>query len=431
MTVDINGLRQTRAKLHKEMVAITDGAEAEDRAMTDNEAERFEDIEAQIVSIDKRIKAGERAQALRGATAIAVSDPDSMRVIERPEAMEPGIGFARTARALIVGKGDTQKAHQFAASMWGESHPVTQGIGAAMQVNDATSGGVFVPERLSAEIIDLLRPMTVVRRRSRTMPLVGGTDTMPTVTSGTAAYYLGEGDDITTSEPEFGSIELKEREIAALVPISNKLLRNASIAVDAWVRDEFVRSMAQTEDSAFLRGQGLGAAPKGIRYMAGFTVAANGTVNLTNIEADARKLELSLMQAHIPMMGWTWIMSSRVFVYLRDLRDGNANLVFPSLSAASPSWRGYPVDVTEQVPSNLGSGSDESELYLVAWPYSVVADSYNVRIDASDTASYKSGGSLVSAYSRNQTVIRALAGHDYRLTRPLAAAILTGVTWGA
>jgi HK97 family phage major capsid protein len=430
MTVDINGLRQNRAKLHKEMVALTDAIEAEDRAMTDDEAERFEALDEQITGLDKRIKAAERAQALRGATAIPVRDPDSIKAVERPEAMEPGIGFARMARALIVGKGDTTKAHAFAASMWGEGHPVTTGISAAMQVNDATSGGVFVPERLSAEIIDLLRPMTVVRRRSRTMPLVGGTDTMPTVTSGTAAYYIGEGADIETTEPEFGSIELKEREIAAMVPISNKLLRNASIAVDAWVRDELVRSFAQTEDSAFMRGQGLGAGPKGIRYMAGFTVAANATVNLTHIEADARKLELSLMQAHIPVFDWSWIMSSRVFVYLRDLRDGNANLVFPGLSAASPTWRGYSVEVTEQVPSNLGAGT-ESELYLVAWPYSVVADSYNVRIDASDTASYRSGGNLVSAYSRNQTVIRALAGHDYRLTRPLAAAVLTAVTWGA
>jgi HK97 family phage major capsid protein len=122
-------------------------------------------------------------------------------------------------------------------------------------------------------------------------------------------------------------------------------------------------------------------------------------------------------------------MAPRVMTYLRDLRDANGNLVYPGLSLPNPTWKSHPVEMTNNVPINLGSGSD-SELYLVDFTFAVVADSYNVRIDASETASYKTGGNLVSAFSRNQTVIRATAGHDFGMTRDEAIAVLTGVSWG-
>ena len=46
-------------------------------------------------------------------------------------------------------------------------------------------------------------------------------------------------------------------------------------------------------------------------------------------------------------------------------------------------------------------------------------------------AAYRSGEEMVSAFSRNQKVIRALAGHDFGMTQKVGAAVLTGVRWGA
>jgi HK97 family phage major capsid protein len=93
-------------------------------------------------------------------------------------------------------------------------------------------------------------------------------------------------------------------------------------------------------------------------------------------------------------------------------------------------WKGYPVEVTNNVPINLGSGSD-SEVYLIDFNECVIADSFQLRIDASEAAAYKVGANLVSAFSQNQTVIRAVAGHDFGMRRVKAAAVLTAVTWGA
>lgn len=435
--MDLNDLRRQRAEAANKLVALTDTATASGRTFTDEEQAEFDRLDKLVADYDRQIGAVERAQAVKAASAKPATEPaqaaQPAAQIEVVASAEPGIHLAQMTRALVVGRGNPQIAAQFAAQTFGERHPVTDAIGAALGSNDFSSGGALVPERFTAEVIPLLRPLTTIRRNAKVMPLVGGTDTMPTVENGTSAYYVGENTDITISEPQFGQIKFTEREIAALVPVSNKLLRHASVAVDVIIRDDLLQGFAQTEDLYFLRGSGIGAGPKGLRYLApaANVIAANATINLANIDTDARKCELALMNANLPMRNRRWLMAPRTFTYLRDLRDGNGNLVYPGLSLASPNWKGYAVEVTTQIPFNLGGGGDESELYLVEFGNVIVADSYNIRIDASEQATYKSGNNLISAYSQNQTVIRALAGHDFAVNRPQAVAVLTGVKWGA
>lgn len=448
--MDINDLRRQRAEAAQKLVALTDAASTAGRTFTDEEQAQFDGLDKLVADLDRQIAAVDRANAIKAASArpadnpasapvqpgappAAISDRPARAYMTAQDENIPGIHLAQMTRALVVARGRPDAAAQFSAQTFGDRHPVTEAIGAALGSNEFSGGGALVPERFTAEIIPLLEPMTVIRRNARTMPLVGGTDTMPTIEKGTGGYYIGENTDITIEEPEFGQLKFTERELASLVPMSNKLLRHASIAVDMTVRDLLLSGFSQTEDLQFLRGTGTGAGPKGLRYWApsASVIAANATINIANIEADARKLELALMNANVMMSNRRWIMAPRVFTYLRDLRDTNGNLVYPGLSLASPMWKGYAVEYTTQVPTNLGGGGDESELYLVEFGYAIVADSYNIRIDASESATYKSGATMISAYSQNQTVIRAIAGHDFGMSRAAAVAVLTAVKWGA
>lgn len=445
MPRDLASLRQLRAAAIQKLEALQakDGGNlsAEDQTA-------FDGLVAEIDDIDKRIANAKKLNQLKASTAITSieSEEDAEAGAEgqepaaggsagtgrvAPQAKEkpaPGILFAQTTRALIAGRGNVDAAARFAAQTWGERHEVT----AALQANDASAGGFLVPERFSAEMIDLLRPKTIIRKNAAEVPLVGGKDSMPTVEEGSAAYYIGEGADIGTTEPKFGALNFVEREIAAIVPISNKLLRHAAIRVDVTVRDDLLKAFAQTEDMVFLRSKGLGAAPKGLRYFAhdNNVIPANATVSLENIDKDSRKAINCLATADIPMMNVRWLMNPTDFGFLQDMRDGNGNLVYPGLQLPTPVWKGFAVEQSNNVPANLGGGGDESEIYLVDFGEAVVADSYKVTIDANESATYKVAGEVRSAYSQNQTLIRALAGHDFGVKRRKAVAVLTGVKWG-
>jgi HK97 family phage major capsid protein len=160
--------------------------------------------------------------------------------------------------------------------------------------------------------------------------------------------------------------------------------------------------------------------------------ASGGTTpTVAQIDADARKAEMALLGSDVLMTNVRWLMNPREFTFLRDLRDAKRNLVYAGLSQPTPTWKGFPAEVTNQIPRNLGGTEDESEIYLVDFDLCLIADSYQVRIDASENAAYRSGEEMVSAFSRNQTVIRALAGHDFGMTQKVGAAVLSGVRWGA
>ncbi|GLK86679.1 phage major capsid protein [Ancylobacter defluvii] len=444
MRPDIAGLRQERAKAMEKFDGLA--AQAGLRALNEEEQASFDQLEADIKGIDGRIRAAERAQALRASTAIpapAGQEPGATvppaTVPAQPRSQEePGIDLARYTRAITASRGNLSAARDWAVAQFGEGHPVVADIGAAMQTNDMSSGGVFVPERLSSQLIQLLYPRTVIRRISRVVPLVGGTDTIPTVEKGVNAYYIGEGNDITTDEPSFGALSFKEREIASLVPLSNKLIRLSSVGIDTYVRDMMVQGFAQAEDGAFLRGTGVGAGPKGLRYLILpaniFNASGAAAPTAAQIDSDTRKLLLALSGADIPMINPRWLMHDRVFLFLQDLRDANGNKVYPGLEAAQPNFRGYPVERFNRIPTNLDAGGgnlDGTEIYFGDFSFSMIADSYRIRIDANEAAAYKVGNEMVSAYSRNQTLIRGLAGHDYGVSRRQAFAMLNNVRWGA
>jgi len=90
--------------------------------------------------------------------------------------------------------------------------------------------------------------------------------------------------------------------------------------------------------------------------------------------------------------------------------------------------RGKPLRTTTQVPINLGSGSD-SELYLADFANVVIGDSEGITLDVSSEAAYFDGSNVVSPFSRDETVIRAIQQHDIEIRQDFAVAVLTGVTW--
>jgi HK97 family phage major capsid protein len=155
--------------------------------------------------------------------------------------------------------------------------------------------------------------------------------------------------------------------------------------------------------------------------------AANATVSLFNITADTGKAKGLIKRANIPDRNMGWLFHPDVEQYLTDLRDGNGNLAFPEL--ARGLFRGKPYKTTTQIPVNLGTGSNETEVYLVEFSQCLIGDSLSMVLDVSTEASYKDGATLVSSFSRDETVVRAVSAHDFGMRMTKAAAIITGVKW--
>jgi len=359
------------------------------------------------------------------------------------EKQDKGLRVARIVRALAASKGDHEKAAFYAKKNFDDSAVVK-----ALETGTGTAGGFIVPEEYSAEIIELLRPQSVVRRMGAvTLPMRTGTLNIPVLAGGGQAQYIGENTDIPKTEPSFGTIQLTFKKLAALVPISNDLLRYSNPAADMIVRDDLVMAIAEREDKAFIRGERATSGnpqltPVGLRYWAPTThvIEANQTVSAENVAKDLGKLVLALKEANVRFIRPGWLMSPRTEMYLLTARDTSGVYAFRDEMVTGKLF-GYPYAVTTNIPENLTvtvggtTVTDTTEVYLVDFADAIIGESTQLIIDASTEASYmdvvNSTPVMYSAFSMDQTLIRVIAEHDFVMRHPESVAVLTAVKWSA
>lgn len=422
--MSIQALREQRAEKVKALQAAVDTPEL------------FAQIEGEIAEINASIDRHEKA--IKAVADLGKPAAEPAPATPAPAAKVPaqvkekGLRFGAAMRAVAAAGGDSVRAVAIAEG-WGHS-----GLFAQQSGLTGAAGGFLIPEDVSGELIELLRPASVVMSFNPViMPMDSGNLTMNRINVGTTASYIGELQDAPATGVQFGQLKLSSKKLAALVPISNDLLKSASTQADAVVRDDMVLSMATRMDLAFIRGGGTQFSPLGMRHqLTGTDFAATNVLTMTatptliTVTTDLGRLELALLNANVPMTRAGWIMSPRTMMFLYNLRDGNGNYAFPEMRDGQ--LRNKPYRVTTQVPSNLGGGTNESELYLADFAHVVVGEQSGIELAISTEAAYRdAANALQGAFSRDETVIRALAHHDFGLRHLPAVAILTGVTWGA
>ena len=300
-------------------------------------------------------------------------------------------------------------------------------------------GGFLIPPEYAAEIIELLNAAAVVRKAgARAIPMPRGTMSFRKKTAASTAYWVGESSTITASQPTGGIVIMSGKKLAALIPTSNDLLRNASPEADALIRDELVIRHALGEDSAYLRGVGTDFTPKGIRYWANASnvtaaTQAGASATLYEVINDLEmKLIYKLTGGNVPVTkdSGAFFMHPRSAAYLRTLVDGTGKYFFRE-EMRDGRLSGYQYHESTQIPINLGSGTNESEVLFAHMADCIIGDELALIVEFLANASYHDGSAVVSGASDDESVFRAIGKHDFLVQRDLAAAVLSTVKWGA
>lgn len=302
------------------------------------------------------------------------------------------------------------------------------------------AGGALVPVEFSSALIPLLRAKTVVRRAGTTqMPMNNGSLSMPFISAAATASYGVENANITSSQQTFGELVLSNKKLRCLVPASNDLLKDSTsgIAADRVIRDDMVKGMANEEDRAFIRGDGAEGEPKGIKAWADQASqtqaqqALGGTdpdADLILISEDLVALQGYLEDNNVSLEMATYLFAPRTRRFLWGYLTSDAKYAFRDEMNAG-TLLGLRFDVTTAIPINLST--DESEVYIFDPDTCVIADNENIRVEAFDGGAYYDGSAVQSGISRDQTVFRAIAKHDFGdRQRGQACAYLSAVDWG-
>jgi HK97 family phage major capsid protein len=480
----LNELVKQRATAFDAFKAVADKATLTAEEQTDYDAKK-----RAVTDFDGQIKRAKESQALALETAQPVEgqDPtfeagDDDPYTSEAAAKRRGLRTHKGLRAVALAKifdaagRSLSGAREIAVAQFGERHTITRAFeppqrdrhNRALIVSVGASGGFIVPPDYVNEIIELLRPKAVVRSSGpRMMPMPRGTMTLPGQKSAATAQYGSEVQKIASSQQSLNQIVAAYKKLTALVPVSNDMMRYADPAADAFVRDDLVKVLALREDLAFILGDGTQDTPRGFISFANGWVAANaGTVGIWSTTANSTlavngadpanstggnfitsnqtytlatvAAELGgavnrLDTANVPEDKRVWLMHPRSFNYLFNVQNSLGVYVYRD-ELSQGKLLSYPFKKTTQIGTNYynadGSNKDNSFVFLVEMDEAVILDSMSLELAISREGMYiDAGGNTVSAFQNDQTLIRAIAEHDFQMRHDQSIAVIQNVRW--
>jgi HK97 family phage major capsid protein/HK97 family phage prohead protease len=237
----------------------------------------------------------------------------------------------------------------------------------------ATTGGNLVATDLMAdEFIEALRNNSVMLNLGvRTMTGLVGDVAIPRRSGVASTYYLStETTAITQSESTFDQVQLQPKNLAALSKYSRQTLLQATPGIEDLVRRDLTDGINLGIDLGILNGSGSAGQPTGILNTSGIgsvALGTNGGAITVNSLVDLEE-QVLIDNGAVNRDAIAYVTNAKVLAELKKLRAGGstttdgAYLVNDQLDAigrgGTPATvNGYPLYVTNQVPSNLTKGT--------------------------------------------------------------------------
>jgi HK97 family phage major capsid protein len=293
-----------------------------------------------------------------------------------------------------------------------------------MSAGSDTAGGYIVPNEYISDIIEYLTHEVVAVKMGATVMenLTASPVEIPKQTGASTAYWVGENSSITDSELTFGQIAMTPKSCAAMVKLSNRLLRMSNPSVEALVRQDIATQLALAIDLAVIRGTGVENQPLGLTNTDGINTVVLGTsgglptfdtlMNMAyEVEIDhalTGKLAFMFHPAIRKLLA-----QLKVAEYSGDTAGGYV-IAPPVSNEQLGNFIGYPFAINTQIPTTLtkGSATNCSEIYFGNWAQLLIGHWGGLQIMASEHTS--------TAFQTNQTWLRIIQDVDVAVRQPVA-----------
>lgn len=226
-------------------------------------------------------------------------------------------------------------------------------------------GGALVPPAEQGELIELLRNKeALVNAGARVVPLPPqGRLKFPRQTAASLTFWVGENAPITPTDIGTGEIILQARKLCVMLQAPNELIRFASPAAEALMRDDMTKGLALGLDLAGLEGQGGDLRPLGIiqRQNINRIISSSPGAGITGdsiVGQDIYRMVAAVEESNAEFEGF--IMRPKTLYKYYQLRFDAVNqgdraggflfsLIREAGDGVKPTLAGYPVTKSTQV----------------------------------------------------------------------------------
>lgn len=455
-----------RAANAARMNEIMKTASDEGRSTDESERDEFDGLETEVETIDgdlRRLKALDKfnqanATPANGNTPKAASqsrggDAPSFRV-SAPK-LEPGIGFARAMKAMVVATKDHRQVMDVAKEMYPSDdrlhahvqhtvnlphimRQIKAAIPAATTTHADWASALMDPTNLAGEFIEFLRPATIIGRLNlRNIPF---NVRMIEQTQGGVGYWVGQGAPKPLTAFGYAPVTLGPTKVAAIVVLTEESVRLSTPNLDMLARDGLRDALVARIDQDLLNPAEAGVAniqPASLTN--GLTALTSAGTSADNIRTDIANLVQVLRGANLrgPIV---LVMPDSLATAAAFMANSLGQPEFPDLTSEGGSIRGIRVITSEYLANQSGAGNmvvaiAEREVFL--------ADDGSVRIDASGEASLEmldnptnnsatpTPTTMVSMFQTDSIALRAERWINWLKRRDDAVAYIDDVNWGS
>ena len=454
LSEQLAALRASKKAAFEAQQAHVAKAADEGRTLSTEEQTAVDAAQAEIDSIDADIARFEKMVATEAKSAEPVNKAAAQpghvfRTVSGGEApkAEKGLAFAQFVRTLAQADGNKHVAAQIAEKQ-AAAGLIDQRVAvyAKAAVSGATTtdtdwAGNLVHDSgvIVQDFIDFLRNRTILGQfgKNGIPALRPGVEGVPVDAQASAASagWVAEGGAGPVTSWSYSTRKLQAYKLMALCVASNELLRKASGAADAMLRDELARAVAEKEDSTFIgTAAASSGAPAGILNGAATQVsdATSGASATAKFEADFAYLVGKLITAKIPFAGVVILMSTANAFALSRIRDANGNYTYPNIGMNGGNVSGIPVLVSDYV-GNIVTIMAAGEIYLVngAGLDIRISDQASIEMQDAPTGNSKTptAASLVSMFQTDSQAFLVTEGIGWERRRSAAVAYVTAADY--
>lgn len=414
-------LTEERASEIEKMTGLYDVAGKEDRGLNTDEVQKWTELESRVKELDEQIHIAktqeQRAASLAGASVGGEISKSEERDLDK-------FSFVKLMRSKMHGeqlsgleaemiKEGEKEARNSGTSINGMAIPslvlnhrthLNGEFRTTLTAGTAATAGNFIEDgKLS--FVEALRARTLVVQMGAQY-LSGLQGNVPFVIQDTAAAATWVAENATAGESNLTTSvkTLSPKRLAAYTALSKRLLNQSSLDVEALVRNDLIQAQATALDVAAISGSGSSNQPEGILSTSGIGSVAGATNGAAPDYADLVDLESALANANADQGKLGYLTNSKVRGALKKtaLDAGSGLFVWDRLSGNE--LNGYPVGVSNNVPSNLtkGSGSNLSAIIFGNWN-DLVIGSWGNALDL-----------VVDPYtSAKESIVNVICSNDY------------------
>ncbi len=231
-----------------------------------------------------------------------------------------------------------------------------------------TGANVIATELMTGDFIELLRNrMALTALGARVMAGLEGDISIPgQLTSGTS-YWVAEGNAPTASNATLRQVAGTPHCCGAYTDVTRKLLRQASLDVEAFITDDLVKTVALAVDLAGIRGSGMSGQPLGLvnRLIADSVSAISISGSNTPTYAEYAKFEAAIEGDNADIGAIKWLIDAGAKAHARTTDKSSSTAQF--ILEPGNTILGYPTVMSNQLDSKSAVFGVWDQLVIGMW----------------------------------------------------------------